>query len=60
MTAARRICRGCGDVTPINAPSCIHCGARSRSDLGWKVPLIVGMFAAALTISVLIRVFATM
>jgi len=32
----------------------MHCGARRRSELAWKVPLIVALFAAAFVLSVVL------
>ena len=54
-TAPRRICKQCKNLTPIAEPACHNCGMVKSSELRWKIPLIVAMFAAALTAAVLIR-----
>lgn len=51
--APRRVCRQCEHQTPLAEAACHACGHRAVSDLRWKVPVIVAMFAAALAVSVL-------
>jgi len=36
-------------------PSCCHCRQTFTSELAWKVPFIIVMFIAALTVAVLVR-----
>ena len=52
--APRRVCKACKAQTPLGEAVCHACGQRSVSDLRWKVPVIVGMFAAAFVVSVLV------
>jgi predicted amidophosphoribosyltransferase len=47
-TATRRACRKCRKFTPSAESECCHCGARYRSELLWKIPIIVVMFVAAI------------
>lgn len=53
--APRRICAGCGAQTPLDGKTCHACGQRQTSDLRWKIPTIIAMFAAALAIAVFLR-----
>lgn len=53
--APRRMCPACHKFTPSAEPSCCHCRRSFGSELAWKVPLIVAMFVAAVTVSVLLR-----
>lgn len=54
-TASRRACRRCGGMTPISERACVRCGRRQRSDLPWKIALIVVLFLVALAVSVAVR-----
>lgn len=54
-TAARRPCPTCGRMGPTSEPTCWNCGVAARSDLRWKVPLIVLMFLVALVLSILLN-----
>jgi hypothetical protein len=54
-TAARRPCATCGRMRPSSERACWNCGAVARSELRWKVPLIVLMFLAAFALSLLLR-----
>lgn len=54
-TAARRVCRSCGEMTPMEERDCCHCGAKQRSDLYRKIPQIVALFAVAIGLSIIIR-----
>ncbi|MGF1626049.1 MAG: double zinc ribbon domain-containing protein [Alphaproteobacteria bacterium] len=56
-TAARRICRHCNGQTPVGEPACLACGRRQRNELAWKVPVIVGMFAAASAAALALNVY---
>ena len=51
-TAARRVCGQCTKMTPVAEAPCCHCGARAGSELAWKVPVIIAMFALAVVVSV--------
>lgn len=50
-TATRRPCGKCGSMVPSRDRGCWNCGARFKSDLWWKVPLIVFLFLLAFAIS---------
>jgi len=54
-TAARRVCTKCHANTPLDDRACQACGHRHVSDLRWKVPLIVAMFAGACVAAVLLN-----
>ncbi len=54
-TAPRRPCKTCGRMTPAAEAACWNCGAVVRSELRWKVPVIVLLFVAACILSVLLR-----
>jgi RNA polymerase subunit RPABC4/transcription elongation factor Spt4 len=53
--AARRPCKKCGRMVPTAEQSCWNCGAAFRSDLWWKIPVIVLLFLAAIIISIAIN-----
>ncbi len=57
-TAIRRLCKHCGKMSPANEATCCHCGRAFRSDLRWKIPLIIALFIAAFILSVLIQIWA--
>jgi hypothetical protein len=44
-------------MTPLNEPACCHCGQAIRSELRWKVPVIILMFVVAIAVSVAVQVF---
>ena len=48
----RRPCPKCGRVTPTAERACWHCGSVFKSDMRWKVPLIVALFLLSLVLSV--------
>ena len=54
-TAARRVCARCQANTPLADPVCQACGQRQVSEMRWKIPLIVAMFAAAITLAVVLQ-----
>ena len=54
-TAPRRPCKNCLRMVPSYEPACWNCGAKLKSDLNWKIPLIILMFALAIALSILIR-----
>lgn len=56
--APRRICSHCGKQTPQASPACTHCSTVHRSELLWKVPLIIGLFVIAVIITVLINIWS--
>lgn len=51
----RKVCPACNELTPSSEPACAHCGAAFRSELAWKVPVIVLMFVLAFVLSLWIR-----
>ena len=51
-TAPRRPCGKCGRLVPSKESFCWSCGAAFKSDLRWKVPLIVFLFLLAFAISI--------
>jgi predicted amidophosphoribosyltransferase len=50
-TAPRRPCEKCGQMIPSHERACWRCGASFKSELWWKVPLIVLLFLLAFVIS---------
>lgn len=50
--APRRPCPKCGRVTPSAERACWSCGAVFKSDMRWKVPLIVALFLLSFVLSV--------
>lgn len=55
VTAARRVCPRCHKMTPALEKACSHCGAEHKSDLRWKVPLIIAIFVVAFILAVLLQ-----
>jgi hypothetical protein len=53
-TAPRRPCGKCRQMVPSSEPACWNCGAGFKSDMRWKIPLIVFLFLLAFVISVLL------
>src|SRR5262249_24203455 len=53
-TAPRRPCPTCGKMVPSSESACWNCGTKFRSDLMWKIPLIVALFALAAVVSIVI------
>jgi hypothetical protein len=51
-TAPRRVCAKCGRITPMTEPVCVGCQTPYRSDLMWKVPVIVALFIAAIILAI--------
>jgi predicted amidophosphoribosyltransferase len=51
-SAPRRPCRMCGRVTPTSERACLSCGAVFKSDMRWKVPLIVALFLLSFVLSI--------
>lgn len=54
-TAPRRPCPKCRRMVPTNEPACWNCGSKFKSDLNWKIPLIILLFVLAIVLSILIR-----
>jgi hypothetical protein len=52
--AARRPCGKCGRLSPSSESACRNCGAGFKSDLRWKVPLIVFLFLLAFVLSIVV------
>lgn len=53
-TAPRRPCGNCRRMVPSSERACWNCGAGFKSDMRWKIPLIVFLFLLAFVISVLL------
>lgn len=53
-TAPRRPCERCRRMVPSNERVCWNCGASFKSEMWWKVPLIVLLFLLAFAISVVL------
>ena len=51
-SAPRRPCPNCGRVTPTAERNCWNCGAAFKSDMRWKVPLIVALFLLSFVLSI--------
>ena len=54
-TAPRRPCSQCRQMVPSNEPRCWNCGTQFRSEMWWKIPLIILLFIIATIISIMIR-----
>ena len=52
--APRRPCGSCGRMSPSSERACWHCGANFKSDMRWKVPLIVFLFLLAFVLSIVV------
>ncbi|MDT7779136.1 MAG: Double zinc ribbon [Acidobacteriota bacterium] len=50
--APRRPCQRCGRVTPTSERICWNCGEVFKSDMRWKVPLIVALFLLSFILSI--------
>jgi len=53
-TAPRRPCVKCRRMVPSSERTCWNCGAVFKSDMRWKIPLIVFLFVLAFIISILL------
>jgi predicted nucleic acid-binding Zn ribbon protein len=53
-TAPRRPCTKCGRVTPTAERACLNCGSVFKSDMRWKVPLIIFLFLLGIVLSVVV------
>jgi predicted amidophosphoribosyltransferase len=53
-TAPRRPCGKCRRMVPSGESVCWNCGAGFRSDMWWKIPLIVFLFLLAFLISIVL------
>ncbi|MDF1737801.1 MAG: hypothetical protein P1U86_01480 [Verrucomicrobiales bacterium] len=42
-------------MSPTNEQECCHCGVAIKSELRWKIPLIIGLFLAAITLSIILQ-----
>lgn len=52
--APRRPCPSCKRMVPSGERFCWSCGAVYRSEMWWKIPLIVFLFLLAFVISILL------
>ena len=48
----QRVCASCKQLSPKTDPACAHCGTTFRSDMRWKIPLIVLLFVLAFVVSI--------
>ncbi len=55
ITAARRRCSKCGQMSPTTEPTCVQCHARFVSEWAWKVPLIILLVVLAMVVPILIE-----
>jgi len=39
-------------------PACCHCRQPFKSELRWKVPLIIGLFIAAIILSIVVQILS--
>jgi predicted amidophosphoribosyltransferase len=53
-TAPRRPCAKCRRMVPSSERACWNCGERFKSDMRWKIPLIIFLFLLAFVISILL------
>lgn len=56
--APRRPCVKCRRMIPSHERACWNCGATFKSDMRWKVPLIVFLFLLAFVVSVLLALLS--
>ncbi len=54
-SAPRRPCPACKNMTPLNEPVCSHCGVKIRSEMHWKIPMIIAMFVAAFVAAIAVQ-----
>ena len=61
-TVPRRICSNklCRRMTPKSELACVHCGQNAKSELRWKVPLIILLFLLAFALAFLLVVLGEM
>ena len=57
-TAPRRFC---GDkqrarMTPKAENACVHCGQNAKSELRWKIPVIILLFVLAFAIALVVAI----
>ena len=55
VTASRRPCKACGKFTPTADKACCHCGAHHGSELSWKIPLIILIFALGIGLAIVLQ-----
>jgi hypothetical protein len=55
-SAPRRPCRRCGRVTPAAEPTCWNCETVFKSDMRWKVPLIVAIVLLSFVLSFVVAI----
>lgn len=56
--AIRRVCHACGKMTPSSEATCCHCGRAFRSDLRWKIPVIIALFVVAFMLALLLEILS--
>lgn len=56
----RKPCPHCQGWTPSAEPACCRCGERFKSELRWKVPLIIGIFLLAFLVSAAIHLISSL
>ena len=57
-TTSRRQCQRCLQMTPMNEPPCMHCGAQASNDVVWKLPLLLFVALVLVVITTAISVLA--
>ena len=57
-TAPRRLCgnKQCGRMTPKAEKACVHCGQNTKSELRWKIPVIILLFVLAFGIALVVAI----
>ncbi|HWT01679.1 MAG TPA: hypothetical protein VN256_15640 [Pyrinomonadaceae bacterium] len=53
-TAPRRPCPRCGRMAQTVEPACWNCGARFKSDMAWKIPVIILLFVLAIALGIVL------
>jgi hypothetical protein len=54
-TAARRPCPNCNEMSPTSERTCWNCGTVFKSELAWKIPVIIALFALVFGLSLAIH-----
>jgi len=54
-TAARRVCPACSRLSPQAEPRCCHCQRAFRSELLWKVPLILVLLVLVVLVQAVLQ-----
>jgi hypothetical protein len=54
-TAPRKVCKTCGKMVPSADKTCWNCRAVFTSELAWKIPVIILIFAAAFALAIVLQ-----